>query len=150
MPPEAAANSPYTGTLAQLVSRLLRTREMRRVVVIWASILLATVATAVWFGAGPLTGAVFFLAGVVYWSLLEYFLHRFVMHVEPKNRFASVFRKVVPGHRGHHNNPTHPHLIPTNEQFLPIGFFASLVAAGLAVGLSTALALLFAAGVMAG
>src|SRR6266568_6743180 len=44
-----------------------------------------------------------FLAGVLAWTLLEYVIHRYVFHYEPKSRFGKQFHFIV--HGVHHDYP---------------------------------------------
>jgi sterol desaturase/sphingolipid hydroxylase (fatty acid hydroxylase superfamily) len=47
--------------------------------------------------------AVLFLAGALIWSLLEYIIHRYVFHYEPKSRLGRQLHFVV--HGVHHDYP---------------------------------------------
>lgn len=47
-----------------------------------------------------------FLAGIFIWTLTEYVLHRFVFHLEPKNKFGKWIIFVL--HGVHHDDPQDP------------------------------------------
>ncbi len=49
-----------------------------------------------------------FLFGYFIWTLIEYLLHRFVLHWEPQEQPWQSVRKCFPKHRGHHNSPAKP------------------------------------------
>ena len=44
-----------------------------------------------------------FLVGVLVWTLLEYIIHRYVFHYEPKSRLGKQFHFIV--HGVHHDYP---------------------------------------------
>jgi 4-hydroxysphinganine ceramide fatty acyl 2-hydroxylase len=50
-----------------------------------------------------LTVAVLFLFGVLVWTLLEYMIHRYAFHYEPKSRFGKRLHFIV--HGVHHDYP---------------------------------------------
>ena len=49
------------------------------------------------------TVAGFFLCGVLMWTLLEYIVHRYVFHYEPKTRVGKALHFII--HGVHHNYP---------------------------------------------
>jgi len=60
---------------------------------------------AVAISGTPLTILAVVGAGLLYWTFLEYILHRWVLHWEPEDRRLKVIRKCFPSHRPHHNEP---------------------------------------------
>ncbi|MEM7695710.1 MAG: sterol desaturase family protein [Pseudomonadota bacterium] len=61
---------------------------------------------AVLLGGNPLHLALAFVFGWFYWTLLEYLLHRFLMHWEPRGPLGRFARSLIPGHKHHHEAPT--------------------------------------------
>jgi sterol desaturase/sphingolipid hydroxylase (fatty acid hydroxylase superfamily) len=60
--------------------------------------------TALWqSGLSILAVAGLFLSGVLTWTLLEYIIHRYVFHYEPKSRPGKQFHFIV--HGVHHDYP---------------------------------------------
>lgn len=53
-----------------------------------------------------------FIAGVLFWTLAEYFLHRFVFHFENESKLIKAFHYAMHGY--HHENPN-----DTNRLFMP-------------------------------
>jgi len=68
------------------------------------AVLYTLVATGI--SGTPLTIIGVVLGGFLYWTLLEYILHRWVLHWEPQKRHQRMIRKCFPSHRPHHNEPT--------------------------------------------
>ncbi|HLF32266.1 MAG TPA: sterol desaturase family protein, partial [Xanthomonadales bacterium] len=54
-------------------------------------------------GTGVLASAGLFLAGLVFWSLFEYFFHRFVFHFYPEGAFQTRLQFTM--HGVHHQYP---------------------------------------------
>jgi sterol desaturase/sphingolipid hydroxylase (fatty acid hydroxylase superfamily) len=53
----------------------------------------------------PLTILAVALAGLFYWTFLEYLLHRWMLHWEPERPVYKMIRKCFPSHRSHHDHP---------------------------------------------
>jgi len=95
----------------------------------------------------PLLG---FFAGVLWWSFLEYHLHRFMLHWEPESATRKAIRKCFPAHRGHHNTPGDPDRIVNRRYGLTIGLSLFQIGVMLALGFSAPWALAFTAGTLIG
>src|SRR5438094_9464002 len=84
----------------------------------------------------------FFLLGVVLWTLLEYVIHRYVFHYEPKTRVGKRLHYII--HGVHHDYPNDarrlvmPPSISVPLAFLFYGLFL-LILARLAASAFTAL-----------
>lgn len=80
--------------------------------------------------------------GLVWWSLLEYLLHRHVLHWEPKGRRARRLRRMLPGHRSHHRAPQDPDdVVSAKHGFaapLAAALFAGMLVLGFPAGFSLA------------
>lgn len=61
-------------------------------------------AATLWSGQ-PLLVVAIMLGGFFYWTLLEYILHRWMLHWEPKETWKRTVRKCFPSHRSHHDDP---------------------------------------------
>lgn len=62
-------------------------------------------AVAVAVSGAPLTVAWIVLAGIFYWTFLEYLLHRWMLHWEPERPAYKLIRRCFPTHRSHHDHP---------------------------------------------
>ena len=65
-----------------------------------------------------------FLLGIVFWSLVEYLLHRFVFHLEPDSRWGRRLHFII--HGVHHDFPHDPMRLvmpPSVSVPLAIGFW---------------------------
>lgn len=72
-------------------------------------------------GNGPSTGTIFILllCGFLSWGFLEYFLHRFIFHVDAASLFGG--KLVYSSHLTHHENPKSTEYLVANLQTsLPI------------------------------
>lgn len=105
MPPDAALPRP-----ALLASPLdvLRHPDVGLVFRRFVPVALALLALALVLGGRGLPVLLGLLHGLLWWSFLEYLLHRFVLHWEPADPGWQAFRRKLPGHRSHHNGPEDP------------------------------------------
>src|SRR5213076_474344 len=63
-----------------------------------------------------------FLLGVLLWTLLEYLIHRYVFHYEPKSRLGKRFHFIV--HGVHHDYPNDARrLVMPPSISIPLAFF---------------------------
>ena len=63
-----------------------------------------------------------FLLGVLLWTLLEYLIHRYVFHYEPKSRLGKQFHFIV--HGVHHDYPNDARrLVMPPSISIPLAFF---------------------------
>jgi len=63
-----------------------------------------------------------FLLGVLIWTLLEYLIHRYVFHYEPKSRLGKQFHFIV--HGVHHDYPNDARrLVMPPSISIPLAFF---------------------------
>ncbi|MEM9196383.1 MAG: sterol desaturase family protein [Pseudomonadota bacterium] len=89
--------------------RLLRHPHLARVVHVFVPSALLLVGLSIWLSEGRVLPALLgVLYGFAWWTLLEYFLHRYVLHWEPEEAWARKLRRFMPGHRSHHNEPHDP------------------------------------------
>jgi 4-hydroxysphinganine ceramide fatty acyl 2-hydroxylase len=70
-----------------------------------------------------------FPAGVLFWTLLEYGLHRFVFHIQVPLRSARLREFVNASHLGHHASPRDPNKLLVRTMY---GLVISTVVYGLA------------------
>ena len=71
--------------------------------ILFVPIILGATLRAFELGTGPLAFAGLFSAGLVIWTLLEYWLHRLVFHYEAKSRFGK--KLIWYAHGVHHDWP---------------------------------------------
>jgi sterol desaturase/sphingolipid hydroxylase (fatty acid hydroxylase superfamily) len=67
----------------------------------WA-LMLPLIAWAGWGVVTPLEGAGLLVAGVFWWTLFEYVMHRFLFHLEPEHPRLKLFIFLI--HGNHHDN----------------------------------------------
>ena len=64
----------------------------------------------------------FFLLGVLFWTLLEYVIHRYVFHYEPKTRLGKRLHYII--HGVHHDYPSDARrLVMPPSISVPLAFF---------------------------
>ena len=90
------------------------------------------------------------LYGLIWWSLLEYLLHRFVLHWTPRAPGLRRVRRLLPGHRSHHRDPQDPDDVVSGRHGFALPLGASLLAGMLALGFPAGFALAALAGGAAG
>jgi sterol desaturase/sphingolipid hydroxylase (fatty acid hydroxylase superfamily) len=104
IPPHLA---PQRGELIMFEnSRLLeRLSRIRPATVLTVFLPLVAVAFYLSLASGrtALASAALFLAGAAFWSLFEYFFHRFIFHFEPEGAFQTRLQFVM--HGVHHQYP---------------------------------------------
>lgn len=107
-------------------------------------------AAAIAISGTPLTVLGIVVAGLFYWTFLEYVLHRWVLHWEPEDRRLRLVRRCFPSHRPHHNDPIKERINVRLQ--LKITAYLSLVytAAMWAVGVPLSWSLALNAGVLLG
>jgi len=72
-----------------------------------------------------LTFALYFGAGILAWTLLEYIVHRFIFHYEPKSEFGKRLHFIVHGvHHDYPNDAMRLVMVPTVSIPLAILFYA--------------------------
>jgi sterol desaturase/sphingolipid hydroxylase (fatty acid hydroxylase superfamily) len=77
---------------------------------------------------GPYSGVLWPLAGYFFWTLLEYWAHRSVFHLEPKHALGARFHFVIHGvHHDHPNDPKRLVLPPALSIPLAAAFFVLFV-----------------------
>jgi sterol desaturase/sphingolipid hydroxylase (fatty acid hydroxylase superfamily) len=91
-----------------------------------------------------------FLNGILWWSFLEYHLHRFVLHWEPDSAYRKTLRKCFPAHRGHHNTPGDPDRIVNRRFALTVGLSLFQIGVMLALGFSPVWSLAVTGGTLIG
>ncbi|MEM9221123.1 MAG: sterol desaturase family protein [Pseudomonadota bacterium] len=60
---------------------------------------------AMFISGAPLTVLAMVFGGFLFWTFLEYLLHRWVLHWEPERPIYKIIRKCFPSHRSHHDAP---------------------------------------------
>jgi sterol desaturase/sphingolipid hydroxylase (fatty acid hydroxylase superfamily) len=96
----------------------------------------------------PLVGGL--LYGLMWWTLIEYLLHRFVLHWEPREPRWRRLRAWLPGHRSHHDGPHDADDVVSNRHAFGIPLGLVLLLAMLAIGFALPFALAALAGGAAG
>lgn len=74
----------------------------------------------------PFATTLYFLLGVLFWTMIEYGLHRFAFHYEAKSEF--IRRTIYLIHGNHHDDPTNKYrsLMPPVPALIYAAFFWSL------------------------
>ena len=102
---------------ARALLRVLDVPHLRRIVLAFVVLSAALLVCAFAVGGHPLPVIAAFLAGALYWSLLEYLIHRFVLHWEPTVPWQQAIRRRINNHSTHHKKPdrrevyANPHLV---------------------------------------
>jgi dihydroceramide fatty acyl 2-hydroxylase len=97
-------------------------------------------------GTGPLEAAGLLLAGYLFWTLTEYWMHRLVFHFEPEEGFGARVHWIIHGvHHDHPNDPMRLVMPPSVSVPLSLVFYGAF-----ALVLGTPAAHLFAAGFLSG
>lgn len=107
--PAVDADGAYPQRLRLFQSDLLERLTVispRAFVMIW-SVLLLGVLWAGWGVATPLSWIGLVIAGLLFWSLFEYAMHRFLFHMELRSDFGRWLGFVM--HGNHHEDPKDPH-----------------------------------------
>ena len=74
---------------------------------------------------GPLSAALWFAGGWLFWTLTEYWLHRIVFHFDADNEWAHRFHFMIHGvHHDHPNDPLRLVMPPGASIPLAAGFLA--------------------------
>ena len=130
---------------SDLLDRLSRVHPM-------VPLLIFVPAIAVLFVVGargePTTGQVvgLVLAGYVFWTLTEYWMHRLIFHFEPEEGLGARLHWIIHGvHHDHPNDPLRLVMPPSVSVPLALGFYGLFV-----LVLGTPWANIFAAGFLAG
>jgi dihydroceramide fatty acyl 2-hydroxylase len=97
-------------------------------------------------GRGPFEVAGILLAGYLFWTLTEYWLHRLVFHFEPDTGWGHRLHWIIHGvHHDHPNDPLRLVMPPSVSVPLALAFYGLFV-----LVLPPEVAQLFAAGFLAG
>ena len=97
-------------------------------------------------GVPPLEVAAWVLAGYLFWTLTEYWMHRVVFHFEPEEGIGAKLHWIIHGvHHDHPNDPLRLVMPPSVSVPLAAGFVALFV-----LVLGTPSAWLFGAGFLCG
>ena len=84
--------------------------------------------------------------GALWWSFIEYVFHRWVLHWEPASPGMRRVRKLLPGHRSHHNDPFDPDDVVNMKHYVGLAVAALCFAGMLLIGFPLAFALAGTAG----
>ncbi len=106
----AETGAAADGTPRFTVAKALFYPTVREVIAIFGGVSLALVlAAAVVGGLGRLWLVPLALVyGFAWWTFIEYVFHRWILHWEPKTPLWKRVRRLLPGHRSHHNDPFDP------------------------------------------
>lgn len=110
----AVVVGPGEGPRALL--KVLEVPHLGRIVRTFCALSALCLVAAFAVGGGPLVVIGAFLGGLLYWSLIEYLVHRFVLHWEPTVPWQQAIRKRINNHSSHHDKPdkqavyANPHL----------------------------------------
>jgi dihydroceramide fatty acyl 2-hydroxylase len=117
------------------------------ILAIWVPVVAVLVyASVAWAGLTPGRAASWALAGLVFWTLTEYLLHRFAFHYRPRSAFGRKLHFLA--HGIHHLDPWDP----TRLVFPPLAGFGvgAVLFAVLLIPLGVAQALATMGGLLAG
>jgi sterol desaturase/sphingolipid hydroxylase (fatty acid hydroxylase superfamily) len=123
---------------------------LREIVMVSTGISVLYALIAVFWTGAPLTVAAVMFAGLLYWTLLEYILHRWMLHWEPQEKWKRVVRKCFPSHRSHHDDPLKERMNVMLQLKITVYLTLAYTAFMWAVGLPLAYALALNAGVLFG
>jgi dihydroceramide fatty acyl 2-hydroxylase len=129
---------------SDLLDRLSRVHPVVPVVIFLPAIVVFFV-----LGVRPLTAGEtigLFAAGWVFWTLMEYWIHRLVFHFEPEQKLGARFHWIIHGvHHDHPNDPLRLVMPPSVSVPLAAAFYFLFV-----LVLGGAAANMFASGFFAG
>lgn len=123
---------------------------LREIMAVSTVMALLYASAAVWWSGRPWTVAAIVLGGVFYWTLLEYILHRWMLHWEPSKPWQRVVRKCFPSHRSHHNAPLNERKNVMLQLKITVYLTLAYTALMWALGVPLAWALALNAGVLIG
>ncbi|WP_420391414.1 sterol desaturase family protein [Acuticoccus sp.] len=123
---------------------------LAEIVGVSTALAVAYVAVAVLLAGAPGMVAAVVVAGVLYWTFLEYLLHRFVLHWEPERPALRLVRRCFPSHRSHHDAPLAERINIMLQLRITLGLTLAYTAALWACGLPLAVALALNAGILVG
>jgi dihydroceramide fatty acyl 2-hydroxylase len=129
---------------SDLLDRLSRVHPIVPVVIFGPAIVVLVVLGAPELGA--LEVLALLLGGYLFWTFMEYWIHRLVFHFEPEHGWGARFHWII--HGVHHDHPNDPlRLVMPPSVSVPLGalFYGLFV-----LVLGTAAANVFAAGFFAG
>jgi len=78
---------------------------LREIIAVSTGMALIYTVAAMIIGGRPLLTLGLVFAGLLFWTFLEYILHRWMLHWEPEEKFQKAIRKCFPTHRSHHDEP---------------------------------------------
>ncbi len=78
---------------------------LREIVAVSSGMALVYTVAAMIIGGRPLLTLGLVFAGLLFWTFLEYLLHRWMLHWEPEEKVQKMIRKCFPSHRSHHDEP---------------------------------------------
>ncbi|MFL5819207.1 MAG: sterol desaturase family protein [Solirubrobacteraceae bacterium] len=127
-----------------LLDRLSRVHHLVPVVIFLPAI--GVLAGLAWKRDGLVAAAAWAAAGWLFWTLTEYWIHRFVFHFEPEEGWGARLHWIVHGvHHDHPNDPLRLVMPPSVSLPLASGFVVAFVLA-----LGTRVGLGFGAGFLGG
>jgi dihydroceramide fatty acyl 2-hydroxylase len=111
---------------SDLLDRLSRVHPAVPVVIFGPAIVVFFV-----LGVGDLTAAEtvgLYVAGWVFWTLMEYWIHRLVFHFEPEQKLGARFHWIIHGvHHDHPNDPLRLVMPPSVSVPLAAAFYGLFV-----------------------
>jgi dihydroceramide fatty acyl 2-hydroxylase len=129
---------------SDLLDRLSRVHPAVPVVIFLPAIVVFFVLGVRDLTAGETVGL--FAAGWVFWTLMEYWIHRLVFHFEPEQKLGARFHWIIHGvHHDHPNDPLRLVMPPSVSVPLAAAFYGLFV-----LVLEGAAADMFASGFLAG
>jgi dihydroceramide fatty acyl 2-hydroxylase len=129
---------------SDLLDRLSRVHPVVPVVIFLPAIVVFFVLGVRHLTAGETIGL--FAAGWVFWTLMEYWIHRLVFHFEPEQKLGARFHWIIHGvHHDHPNDPLRLVMPPSVSVPLAAAFYFLFV-----LVLGGAAANMFASGFFAG
>jgi dihydroceramide fatty acyl 2-hydroxylase len=129
---------------SDLLDRLSRVHPVVPVLIFGPAIVVLFVLGAPEFAALEVLGLV--VAGYLFWTLTEYWIHRLVFHFEPEHGWGARFHWIIHGvHHDHPNDPLRLVMPPSVSVPLAALFYVLFV-----LVLGTPAANVFAAGFLAG
>ena len=123
---------------------------LREIVAVSTGMAIVYALVAAWWSGAPLTVAAIIVAGLFYWTFLEYILHRWMLHWEPEKKHLKLIRKCFPSHRSHHDHPLNERKNVMLQLKITVYLTLAYTAFMWAVGLPLAYALALNAGVLLG
>jgi sterol desaturase/sphingolipid hydroxylase (fatty acid hydroxylase superfamily) len=138
------------GTTQATPLSILGMSGLRPIVAVSTGMAALYVVAATAVSGAPLTVIAVVLGGLFYWTLLEYILHRWMLHWEPEKPAYKLIRRCFPSHRSHHDHPANERKNIKLQIRITVGLVAVHTAFLVLLGMPLAWSLALNAGILLG